>query len=153
MIKLIRTNSKDKDFVGLVKSLDVDLAKRDGDDHAFYHQFNSIESIKYTVVAYENEIPVGCGAIKQFDEMTMEVKRMYSLPSHRGRGIASRILSELETWALELSFNHSVLETGKQQPEAIALYQKRGYRIIPNYGQYAGVENSLCFEKWLDKTS
>ena len=65
-------------------------------------------------------------------------------------GIATQILTELEKWATELSFKKCVLETGKKQPEAIALYIKNGYKIIPNYGQYEGVENSVCFEKLLD---
>jgi GNAT superfamily N-acetyltransferase len=64
-------------------------------------------------------------------------------------GIASNILAELEKWASELSYAKCILETGKKQPEAISLYKKNGYRIIPNYGQYCEVENSLCFEKKL----
>jgi GNAT superfamily N-acetyltransferase len=72
---------------------------------------------------------------------------MYTLPGKRGRGIASRILNELEKWAAELSYNKCILETGNRQPEAIMLYQKNGYNRIPNYGQYQGIENSVCFEK------
>jgi putative acetyltransferase len=101
------------------------------------------------VVAYENEKPVGCGAIKEFEPGTMEVKRMYVSPDERKKGIASNILNELEIWSLELSCSKCILETGKRQPEAIALYKKNGYRAIPNYGQYANVENSVCFEKRL----
>lgn len=149
MIKIKRTTSENKDFVRLVKDLDADLAIRDGDDHPFYNQFNKIDSIKYAIVAYENDKPVGCGAIKQFDTDAMEVKRMYVTAQERGKGIASKILSALEAWAAELQFKKCILETGKKQPEAIRLYQKNGYTLIPNYGQYAGVENSLCFEKKL----
>jgi GNAT superfamily N-acetyltransferase len=72
---------------------------------------------------------------------------MYTLPESRGKGIASKVLTELETWAAELSYEKCILETGKKQPEAIGLYKKNGYKIIPNYGQYAEVENSVCFEK------
>ena len=150
MITLTRATSDNTDFQMLVKQLDSDLKIRDGDDHPFYDQFNKIDSIKHTVIAYENEQPVGCGSIKQYEAATMEVKRMFVPPQHRGKGIATTILSELERWASELSFNICVLETGKKQPEAIALYSKNGYKIIPNYGQYEGVENSVCFEKLLD---
>lgn len=72
---------------------------------------------------------------------------MFTSAEARGRGIASRILDELESWALELGYSKCILETGFKQPEAIALYQKNGYSRIDNYGQYAGVETSLCFEK------
>ncbi|WP_010180777.1 GNAT family N-acetyltransferase [Aquimarina agarilytica] len=149
MIKLIRTNSSNSDFSKLVKHLDAYLAKIDGDEHDFYAQFNKINALQYVVVAYENDQPISCGAIKQVGNGSMEVKRMYTLPEYRGKGIATRVLLELEQWAKELSYDQCVLETGKRQPEAIRLYEKNGYQLIPNYGQYVGVENSLCFGKWL----
>ena len=147
MLTLRRTDSSNPGFIDLVRALDADLAQRDGSGHSFYAQFNKIDKIKHVIIAYENDKPVGCGAIKEFAPGYMEVKRMYTLPEHRGKGIATQILRELEIWAAELSYQKCVLETGKRQPEAIALYEKNGYRQIPNYGQYAGVENSVCFEK------
>ena len=147
MIKIVRTTSENKDFIDLVKLLDADLAERDGDEHAFYHQFNKIDVIKHVVVLYDNQKPLGCGAIKEFDSTAMEVKRMYTSPESRGKGIATKILLELEKWTEELSYEKCVLETGKRQPEAIQLYTKSGYKKIPNYGQYVGIENSVCFEK------
>jgi putative acetyltransferase len=150
MISLLRTNSDDQDFIELVNFLDADLAERDGKDHLFYAQFNKIDKIKFAVVAYENGKPVACGAIKEFSPEVMEVKRMYTSPEIRGRGIASKVLNELERWAGEMSYQKCILETGKKQPEAIRLYEKNGYQIIPNYGQYVGIENSVCFEKNLE---
>jgi len=147
MIKVIRTNSDHPDFISLVSLLDADLAKRDGDEHSFYAQFNKIDKIKHAVVLYEDEKLVACGAIKQYAEDIMEVKRMYTLPEYRGQGIATLVLRELEKWAAELSYMKCVLETGKRQPEAIQLYRRKGYSSIPNYGQYIGIENSVCFEK------
>ncbi len=85
---LIRTNAQDPHFIELVRALDADLAVRDGRDHDFYNQFNKIDMIKYAVVAYENNKPVGCGAIKEYAPTIMEVKRMYTLPDCRGKGIA-----------------------------------------------------------------
>ncbi len=149
MIQLSRTDSENTDFQNLVAQLDADLAERDGEDHAFYDQFNKITAIKHALVAYENDKPVGCGAIKEIEYGSMEVKRMYVLPQHRGKGIATKILLGLEHWAKELSYEKCMLETGKRQPEAISLYKKNGYVVIPNYGQYSGVENSVCFEKVL----
>ena len=125
---------------------------RDGDDHEFYHQFNSIDSINHAAVAYAKGDPVACGAIKAFDEDSMEVKRMYTIPVQRGNGFAAIVLTELEKWTSELGYNSCVLETGMQQPEALALYRKHGYEAIPNYGQYAGVPNSKCFAKNLRRS-
>lgn len=149
MIILKRTNSEDKDFRGLVTELDKDLSIRDGDEHSFYQQYNKIVNIKYAIVAYENNVPVGCGALKEYSEAAIEVKRMFVPPEKRGLGIASIILRDLEKWALELNFTKCILETGRKQPEAIALYEKNGYKKIPNYGQYINIENSVCFEKIL----
>ncbi len=151
-MKLLRTDSTYKNFIELVKLLDEDITIRDGDDHPFYDQFNKLDSIKYTVVAFdENKRAVGCGAIKEFETGTMEVKRMFVPMDERGKGIAKVILSELETWALELGNRKCILETGIKQPEAISLYKKSGYKFMDNYGQYADVENSVCFEKLLSK--
>lgn len=147
MIRLVRSDSTHPDFRAMVQLLDQDLAIRDGADHGFYAQFNKIDAIQHCVIAYDMEQPVGCGAIKAFGEDSMEVKRMYVLPASRGKSIALQILSELETWATELGKSKTVLETGQKQPEAIALYFKAGYQRTPNYGQYIGIENSLCFEK------
>ena len=149
MIEILRTNSDNKDFRHLVISLDVDLAIRDGEDHAFYAQFNKIDLIKYVIIAYESGKPVGCGAIKEYSSNVMEIKRMFVSPICRGKGIASKVLIELEKWAGELSYSKCILETGVKQPEAIGLYYKSGYQSIPNYGQYAGVDTSVCFEKQL----
>jgi GNAT superfamily N-acetyltransferase len=148
-MQIFRTQSDDVNFLALVRALDADLAIRDGEDHPFYAQFNKVDQIKYVLLAMENNETIGCGAIKEYDAETMEIKRMYVPPEHRGKGVASSILKELENWALELGFKRCILETGEKQSEAIALYHKNNYRVIPNYGQYAGVEASICFEKVL----
>ena len=149
MLTFIHTNSQNAHFQELVALLDADLQVRDGDEHPFYAQYNKLHDIKYVIVAYQNERAVGCGAIKEYDAQTMEVKRMYVQENMRGQGIASQILATLESWAKELAYPKCILETGKKQPEAIALYLKNGYQIIPNYGQYQRAENSICFEKRL----
>ena len=147
MSNLVRTNSDNSDFRKLVALLDADLQIRDGAEHSFYAQFNKIDKIREVVVAYENETAVGCGAFREYSADAAEIKRMFVRPENRGRGIAGKILIELETWAKELNFSECVLETGLKQPEAVRLYEKSGYKIIPNYGQYVGVENSVCMKK------
>ena len=149
MIRLTRTNSNNKDFQKLVRELDTDLRIRDGEEHSFYSQFNKIDTIKYAVVAYDEGIPVACGAIKEYADKIMEVKRMFVPLEKRGKGIASLVLMELQKWSRELGMEKCILETGKKQPEAIQLYKKNNYAIIPNFGQYENVENSICFEKQL----
>ena len=153
MIQYRRTTSEDPDFLMLVAHLDAELAVLDGEDHAFYAQFNKVSFIHHVVVAKaEDGTAVACGGIKVYSPGTIEVKRMYNLPSCRGKGIASLILAELERWASELKYGTFILETGRRQPDAIALYLKNGYHLIPNYGQYEGMENSVCFAKKLQPT-
>ena|SRR5882757_10817875 len=147
MSNLKRTDSDDPQFQALVKLLDKDLAIRDGAEHSFYDQFNKIDTIKHAIVYTLDGDAVGCGAFKEYDKDTVEIKRMFVTPALRGKGIAVAILNELEQWAATLNYTTCVLETGKKQPEAIRLYQKAGYTTIPNYGQYENIENSVCMKK------
>ncbi len=146
-MKLIRTNSEHPDFQALIKLLDQDLAIRDGEDHAFYQQFNKLDKINYVVVGFLGDRAIGCGALRAYSSDVVEIKRMFMLAEYRGRGFAGLVLSELESWSIEMGFKCSILETGHMQPEAIRLYKKSSYAIIPNYGQYKGVANSVCMEK------
>lgn len=111
------------------------------------HNVNS-EGVQF-VIAWLDDQPVGCGAIRPIDETTTEVKRMYVIPAARGQGIARQILAQLETHAITAGFRATRLETGIRQPEAVALYEKAGYVPIPCYGIYAQNPESRCFEKQL----
>lgn len=149
MLTLIRTNSENKNFQNLVLELDKDLAKKNGDTNDFFAQYNKTDLIKNVVVALNDYLPVGCGVMKEFDNSTMEIKRMYVTIEMRGKGVAVAVLNDLESWAKELGYKKCVLETGDKMLEAIGLYKKSGYKIIKNYGQYENIESSICFEKEL----
>jgi len=149
VITIKRTDSNNLDFIELVKQLDAYLRVVDGDEHAFYDQYNGIAALTHVVVAYFNNEPVGCGAFKPYQNNSFEIKRMFVNPTLRNKGIATKVLSELETWAKQLNYQTCILETGKKQLEAIAFYNKNNYQQLPNYGQYAKMDNSICFEKKL----
>jgi putative acetyltransferase len=148
-LKIKKTDFKNPDFICLIKELDASLKTTDGDEHDFYNQFNHIGKLKQVVVAYKNKLAIGCGAIKFFEDQTMEIKRMYVAPTHRGFDVALQIMIALEEWTKELGFKKCVLETGTRQVAAVKFYEKCEYKIISNYGQYKNVENSVCFEKLL----
>jgi putative acetyltransferase len=150
MIAIVRTTSDNKDFGALVIQLDAYLRILDGEDHAFYAQFNKTSLLKNALICYENDVAVGIGAYKEYDSETAEIKRMFTLPEHRGKGIAKAILTELELWAKEEGYKLALLETGNLQKDAIGLYQKLGYEFTENFGQYIGVENSICMKKSLN---
>jgi len=147
MQKIIRTTAANEDFRKLVAQLDHYLAVIDGNEHSFYDQYNKIENLNHVIVIYENDSAVACGAIKEFESDSMEVKRMFTDPAYRGKGLARKVLTELEKWAAELGYRKCVLETGKRMKDAIELYSRSNYQVIPNYGQYIGIDNSVCFEK------
>jgi GNAT superfamily N-acetyltransferase len=150
MIKLIRCNSVNKDFRDLVILLDEDLNSRYGILQAQYKKFNKIEANETVMVAYQDKIPVGCGCFKKFDTSSVEIKRMFVKKENRGKGIAKRILTELERWAEENGNKTTFLETGIKQHEAISFYTNFGYKRIENFGQYIGNTNSICMSKVLN---
>ena len=148
-IILKRTDSNDLDFLALVAMLDKDLLDRYGDLQSTYSRYNHLLNLETVLVAYQDDTPVGCGCFKKFNDDAVEVKRMFVKTELRGKGIAHQILAGLEAWAHEKGFDQAVLETGNNQPEAIRLYEKADYKIIPNYGQYSGMETSICMRKAL----
>ncbi|KAB1229857.1 GNAT family N-acetyltransferase [Chryseobacterium viscerum] len=144
---ILRTDSTNTDFQNLVKSLDATLSEHNGENDDFFAQFNTIDTIKNCVVAYIDDIPAACGAFKPFSEDAVEIKRMFTNPEFRKKGLGSAVVKELENWAAELNFKKAVLETSQDLKSAISIYEKSGFYKIPNYGQYIGVEQSVCYEK------
>lgn len=148
-IQYLRTTGENPDFRKMVNALDKDLYLRNGDTQAQYEQYNKIDKIKHAIVIYLAGEPVGCGCFKHFDSEAIELKRMFVKPELRGKKLAARLLQELEQWALEVGFSSAVLETGIRQVEAQGLYHKSGYIRTENYGQYLGMEDSICYRKEL----
>ena len=149
MIEIKRTSSSETDFQHLVSELDWELSTRNGETNEFFAQYNKIDQIKHVIIATIDDKPVGCGAMKAYDSDTMEIKRMFVPIEMRGKGIAVHILKNLEKWAKEMNYSKCILETGNKMLEAIRLYEKSNYKVVPNYGQYNGIEDSICFKKHL----
>jgi GNAT superfamily N-acetyltransferase len=99
------------------------------------------------LVAYIDDKPVACGALKPLDADTAEVRRMFVVQDARRKGIARAMLVELEKRAAAFGYRAMRLETGKRQVSAMALYDKLGFRRIPPFGAYADDPVSVCFEK------
>ena len=148
MLSLLKTTSHHQDFQKLTALFDEFLIDIDGDEKDFFAQYNQIY-IDNVIICYENDVAVGCGAFKKSDTRVAEIKRMFVPVEHCGKGIASKILSELEVWARELNHTSCILETSFKLENAIALYKKAGFEITENYGQYIGVESSVCMKKVL----
>jgi GNAT superfamily N-acetyltransferase len=147
-MKIIRTTYVNPEFQKLVAQLNEDLARRDGKDHPLA-QFNEISNLNYVVLVLLDNKPVGCGAISNYNQTAMEVKRMYVTPSYRGQKLGECILSELENWTKELGLNKCILFMGINQPEAMKLYLRNNFSVIENYGKLKNIPDSICLAKTL----
>lgn len=147
--RIVRTNSENNDFRSLISELDKELSIRNGDAQFCYNVYNKIDWLETVIIAYAGSVAVGCCCFKQYNDSTAEVKRMFLNPGYRGKGLAGKMLHEIEIWAKEKGFKQAILETGLKMVEAISVYKKSGYTVIPNYGQYADNADSICFSKRL----
>ncbi len=149
--ELVVVDWDDPDAARLRTAQQAELRDRYGDDDIGHTMTG--ESIAAMVLLRVDGEAVACGAIRDAsDELgagTGELKRMFVLPEHRGRGHSRTVLAELERIAAGLGWQRLVLETGVLQPEAIGLYLRAGYRSIDNFGEYVEVMDSRCFEKSL----
>lgn len=149
MPAILKTNSDHAEFRKLIRELDLELRRNYEFAQDTYDQYNQVDTISHVMLAYVDGQAVGCGCFRVLNPETVEMKRMFVLREYRGLGISKQILAALESWAAELNFKTAVLETGDLQIEAIQLYRKYGYQSIPNYGPYADLPHSYCFEKSL----
>lgn len=147
--ELLKTNSTNKDFIKLTELLDNNLNTIYGGLQEKYNKLNNLSYIKDAIVIYSENTPVACGAFKEYDALSVEIKRIFVKNEFRRNGLAKLILSELETIAKLRGYQTAVLQTGSKQPEAIELYKSSGYRVIENYGPYIGDDNSICMKKSL----
>jgi putative acetyltransferase len=136
--------------LGLIRALNAELAAlypEPGANHFRLDVDEVAEGRGAFLLAYAGGSPVGCGAIRRIDPTTAEVKRMYVAPGVRGRGVGRAVLTRLEAEARALGLSRLVLETGPRQTEALALYARAGFTIIPNFGEYASAPMSVCMAK------
>lgn len=101
------------------------------------------------VIARLDGVPAGCGALKPMDGLpgVAEIKRMYTRPAARRRGVSRALLARLEAAARHLGYRSMQLETGTEQPEALELYESHGWHRIHPYGRYKDTPSSVCFAK------
>lgn len=148
-LEILRTDSRNTGFLKLIRLLDAELEERNGENQKQYEQYNQVGNIQDVVVIYQENIPVACGAFKEYDIHSIEIKRMFVQNEHRRQGLAKLIIGKLEEIAKEKGYRYALLETGIKQDEAISLYKNIGYNVINNYEPYIGNVNSVCMRKVL----
>lgn len=151
-LSFIKVDPENAQLRALIERLDEELKSRYPHEMIYVVDFSDPKVKEMTfVVAYQSGKPVGCGGLRPLDSQNavMELKRFYVDPVNRKQGIADQMLAELEARAAAAGCGEIVLETGIKQPEAIALYEKHGYRPIDLFGPYIGDPDSLCYGKVL----
>ena len=149
-IKIVDTDHTNPDFIALTERFNEDLNRIYGEEvMKEYNPYNVLDGIIHAVVVYCDGEPAACGGIKRLDDLSVEIKRIYALPTRRKLGLGERVMRRLEELALSDGYNHAVLETAVDMTAAQALYRKCGFSRMRNYGPYADDELSVCMEKKL----
>jgi putative acetyltransferase len=148
-LELLKTNSKSADFIELIQLLDKDLGERYGELQKQYDKHNKVDYINDVIIIYKNKVPVACGAFKEYNNNSAEIKRIFVKKENRQQGLAKLIVRKLEELVKDNGYKYALLETGIKQHEAISLYKNIGYEVIENYEPYVGNTNSVCMKKTL----
>ncbi|EKQ54694.1 MULTISPECIES: GNAT family N-acetyltransferase [unclassified Clostridium] len=146
-LKILNTDSTNIDFIKLIELLDNDLNERYGELQKQYDKHNKVDYLNDVIIIYKDEIPVACGAFKEYNIDTIELKRIFVTKENRRQGLSKLIITELEKLGSSKGYKYALLETGIKQHEAINLYRNNGYELIENYEPYKGNANSICMEK------
>lgn len=146
-LRFVHTTGDDTDFAYLCSKLDEELDRLVGAkfQRSQYEQYNHRDNIKDVIVVYMEDKPIGCGGFKMYDEEHAELKRIYSMT--HGIGLGEEIVRRLEALARIQGYRWCLLETGKPLKAACHVYEKLGYKVIPNYGPYVDMPNSICMQR------
>ena len=145
-LELVRTRSDAPTALELADELECDLVARYGPGGGASAPRRRPDEFTAFVIAVLNDTPAACGGVC-CDGTVAEVHRMYTRPALRGRGCGRAVLVELERVAAAVGCAEIRLETGDRQPEAVALYERCGYRRVPAYGPFVGNPHSICFAR------
>lgn len=159
-----------EDFSFLCRELDsyLDQAIGGAEKREKYQGFNHLDTMDYVLIAYESNIPIGCGALREYSQepgktvregeewsgeksikKSIELKRVYVRPKYRSRGVGTGILQRLMGYARKRGYQEILLETGEFLKESCRLYTRFGFERIANYGPYVNMEESLCMGRKL----
>ena len=147
IMESIITNEKDERFIELTKELDNEYFQRLGDVVKKYEEYNDLNDPHIVILALNWGKPIACASFRLFDKDTIEIKRVYVKKRYRRKGIAYKLVKQLEKLAMEENFRYSVIETGSDNEAAINLYKKLDYEIIDNFGQFEGDDLCICMRK------
>ncbi len=103
------------------------------------------------VAAFLDEVPVGCGALREYDHTTAQMRRIFVRAEHRRKHVARTIVAHLVAGARELGYGRIMIETGDRQAPAMALYGGFGFQSIEPFGEHRQDATSRCYELRIGK--
>ena len=106
--------------------------------------YNLSESISDVLIAYADGKAVGCAGLKKYSGQDVEIKRVWVEPDWRGKHIATQLMDQIEDKARQMGFKRAILQTRPIMPDAVGLYESRGYVLIDNYPPYDKLEGAIC---------
>lgn len=142
-------DGSDPDFALLCGRLDRKLDEIVGGkfQRSQYEQYNHRDNIHDVILVYREGEPVACGGFKMYDEEHAELKRIFVEGTCQGIGLGAEIVRRLEAKAKIVGYRWCILETGEPLQAACHVYKRAGYKVIPNYGQYVNMPDSICMER------
>ena len=143
------TDGNNKDFQRFYRSTEENYSRLVGgvQNRQGFIPYNISESIVTVLIAYVDDIAVGCAGLKKYSGSDAEIKRVWVEPQYRRHHIASDMMKMIEEMAKKMQFIRTVLQTRKSMSEAISLYEKLGYYRIRNYPPYDKLEGAVCYAK------
>ena len=141
------TDEKDERFLELVRELDRGYYERIGDELSKYDSYNEFKEPHIVILAFDDDTAVACASYREFDDDSVEFKRVFVKKEYRKRGIAHDIITDLEKLVIENSFRYSYIVTGKNNKASIKLYEKLNYELIDNFGQFKDDDTVICMKK------
>ena len=154
-IKLLEVSYKNSDFVSLCSELDdyLDIAIGEKCQREKYKKYNDLDTMDYVIVAYDQNCPVGCAALRRYSSTEIEVKRVFVKKTFRARHIGGGLLKQLILHAKDSGYSKIILETGAFLDVSIHLYGSFGFEKTENYGAYKNMQESLCMALNIEKNS
>lgn len=148
-IQLTSVPNDHPDFISLSSELDdfLDEAIGGKTKRKKYKKFNHLNTMDYVIIAYNGTQPVGCGALRSYSDIEIEVKRVFVKAEYRKQHIGSKILENLIAYAKENRYQRMLLETGDFLNASLRLYSRYGFEQTANYGAYANMKESLCMAR------
>ena len=143
----IITNEKDERFIELTKELDNEYFQLHGEEVLKYQDYNDLKDSHIVLLALNWGKPIACASFRVFDKDTIEIRRVYVKKRYRRKGIAYKLIKQLEKLAMEENFKYSVIETGRENTAAINLYKKLDYELIDSFGMFEGDNLCICMKK------